>query len=72
MSRESGVTIQLNGDARTVPAGLDLVGLLAYLDLRPETVVVEHNRAIVRRTALAGRPVNAGDVVEIVHFVGGG
>ena len=53
-------------------AGLDLVGLLAHLDLQPETVVVEHNRQIVRRNALAGVPVSQGDTVEIVHFVGGG
>lgn len=66
------IEIQLNGGVRQVPSGLDLAGLLAHLDLRPETVVVEHNRAIVRRPALAGTPVQAGDVVEIVHFVGGG
>ncbi len=66
------VTITLNGDARDIPAGLDLPALLAHLGLQPETVVVEHNRRIVRRNELAGVPVGAGDVVEIVHFVGGG
>ena len=66
------IEIALNGEARCVPAGLDLVGLLAHLDLQPETVVVEHNRQIVRRNALAGVPVSQGDTVEIVHFVGGG
>jgi len=55
-----------------VPAGLDLPGLLAHLGLAPETVVVEHNRKIVRRTALAGVPISRGDTIEIVHFVGGG
>jgi len=33
---------------------------------------VEHNRRIVRRGELASQQVAAGDVVEIVHFVGGG
>jgi thiamine biosynthesis protein ThiS len=66
------VEIQVNGEPRQVPAGLDLLGLLEHLDLRPETVVVEHNRVIVRRNALRGTQVGAGDVVEIVHFVGGG
>ncbi len=66
------IEIALNGEARSVPAGLDLVGLLAHLGLQPETVVVEHNRQIVRRNALAGVPVSQGDTVEIVHFVGGG
>jgi len=35
-------------------------------------VVVEHNRVIIRRPALASTPLADGDVVEIVHFVGGG
>ena len=66
------IDITLNGDTLRVPAGLDLPGLLAHLGLEPETVVVEHNRTIVRRTALAGVPVSSGDTIEIVHFVGGG
>jgi thiamine biosynthesis protein ThiS len=64
--------IQVNGEPRQVPEGLDLAGLLQLLELRPETVVVEHNRTIVRRAGLAGTPIGPGDVVEIVHFVGGG
>lgn len=66
------VEITVNGDKRMVPAGLDLPALLAHLGLAPETVVVEHNRKIVRRHELTGVPVASGDTVEIVHFVGGG
>ncbi len=68
----SDIEVTINGDRRAVPAGLDLPGLLAHLGLRPETVVVEHNRTIVRRGQLAGVPVSSGDQIEIVHFVGGG
>lgn len=68
----SDIEVTINGDARRVPAGMDLRALLAHLGLAPETVVVEHNRAIVRRAALAGVPVSSGDQIEIVHFVGGG
>jgi thiamine biosynthesis protein ThiS len=68
----TALTITLNGERRDVPGPLTLSGLLAHLDLAPETVVVEHNRRIVRRGELASHPVSAGDVVEIVHFVGGG
>jgi thiamine biosynthesis protein ThiS len=35
-------------------------------------VVVELNRSIVRRPALESTPVEDGDAVELVHFVGGG
>jgi len=62
----------INGDPRDVPAPLTLAGLLAHLGLDPRMVVVEHNRAIVRKGTLAEVPVAEGDVVELAHFVGGG
>ncbi|HEX5818646.1 MAG TPA: sulfur carrier protein ThiS [Gemmatimonadales bacterium] len=68
----TALTITLNGELREVAGPLTLAGLLAHLELNPETVVVEHNRRIVRRGELASHPVSTGDVVEIVHFVGGG
>jgi len=34
--------------------------------------VVEVNRTIVRRPALADTRLQDGDAVELVHFVGGG
>jgi thiamine biosynthesis protein ThiS len=66
------LTITLNGDTRTVPAPLTLAGLLEHLGLDPRAVVVERNRAIVRRPSLADTAVAEGDVIELVHFVGGG
>ena len=68
----TALTITLNGELREVAGPLTLAGLLGQLELNPETVVVEHNRRIVRRGELASHPVSTGDVVEIVHFVGGG
>lgn len=68
----SNVTITLNGAPRELPGPMTLSGLLAHLGLDPTTVVVERNRAIVRRPQLAETPVDAGDVIELVHFVGGG
>ncbi|MGH7481049.1 MAG: sulfur carrier protein ThiS, partial [Longimicrobiales bacterium] len=66
------VEITLNGEPRRVPAGLDLAGLLRELELDPRLIVVEHNREIIRAEAHAGVPVEDGDVIELVHFVGGG
>ena len=68
----SELSITLNGQARQVPDPLTLAGLLDHLGLDPRSVVVERNRAIVRRQSLADTPVAAGDVIELVHFVGGG
>ncbi|OLD42721.1 MAG: thiamine biosynthesis protein ThiS [Gemmatimonadetes bacterium 13_1_40CM_2_70_7] len=64
--------VVVNGSSRTVRPGVTLLELLAELELDPRTVVVEHNRRIVRRPALGETPVAAGDAIELVHFVGGG
>ena len=68
----SDLSIELNGERRTVPGSLTLAGLLEHLGLDPRTVVVERNREIVRRPLLAATSVAEGDVIELVHFVGGG
>ena len=66
------IGVVVNGEARRTSRGTTLAGLLAELRLDPRTVVVEHNRHIVRRDALAGVTLAEGDQVELVHFVGGG
>lgn len=66
------IEVSINGEPRDVPAGLTVDLLLAHLDLDPRTVVVEHNRDILRREALAATAVHPGDTLELVHFVGGG
>lgn len=68
----ASLTVTINGDPRSVVGPITLAGLLEQLGLDPQGVVVEHNRAIVRRPALGETAVAAGDQVEIVHFVGGG
>ena len=66
------VSIVLNGEARSVDAGLTVAGLLRKLDLAPGMVVVERNREILAREAAGATPVEEGDSLELVHFVGGG
>jgi thiamine biosynthesis protein ThiS len=46
--------------------------LLTTLGLDPRAVVVELNRRIVRRPEHSDTALGNGDVVELVHFVGGG
>jgi thiamine biosynthesis protein ThiS len=64
--------LTVNGEARSVPAPLDLAGLLAALGIDPRTVAVELNRQIVPRAEFAGRALAAGDRLEIIRLVGGG
>ncbi len=66
------VDIVLNGQPRAVARGATLLDLLASLALDPRGVVVERNRAIVRRPDLGDVTVAPGDAIELVHFVGGG
>ncbi len=66
------ILVRLNGDDRQVPAGLSVRALLESLDLKPDMIVVEKNRDILKRDAYAEVEVSEGDVLELVHFVGGG
>jgi thiamine biosynthesis protein ThiS len=66
------IEVTVNGERRSVPRDASLLDVLATLALDPRTVVVEHNRAIVRRPALGAVRVAPGDTLELVHFVGGG
>lgn len=66
------IRITLNGEQRSLAGQTSLLELLEKLELDPRSVVVEHNRAIVRRPALGDTVVRDGDQVELVHFVGGG
>ena len=64
--------VVINGQARTVPEGETIPGLLESLGLAEERVAVELDGKIVRRGDWRGRELRPGSRVEIVHFVGGG
>lgn len=66
------IEITLNGDRRQVAGGRTMEELLGELGLHPRLVVVEHNREILDRARYGATEVRAGDVLELVHFVGGG
>jgi thiazole synthase len=66
------ISIQLNGDARRVAAGISVADLVREIGLEPAKVAVERNLVIVSRSTLADVFIADGDRLEIVHFVGGG
>jgi thiamine biosynthesis protein ThiS len=66
------IRVRLNGKDREVEAGQTVHDLIVSLDLRPELLVVERNREILERARYAQVPVEEGDTLELVHFVGGG
>jgi thiamine biosynthesis protein ThiS len=66
------VTIQLNGDPYELAGPTTVADLLARLDIDARRVAVELNLVVLKRAAFATTVVQAGDVMEIVNFVGGG
>ena len=64
--------LTINGSPRKLDDARTVDAMLRQLGLDPRGVVVELNRVIIRRAVVAETPVADGDVVEIVHFVGGG
>jgi thiazole synthase len=71
MSRVMSKSITLNG-APHRSAAATIADLVRELDLAPEKVAVERNGEIVPRSTLGEAALAEGDVLEIVHFVGGG
>lgn len=72
MSEARMIEITVNGDTRTTEAGHTVTSFLESLELHPGLVVVERNREILDRDRYGEVTVEEGDVLELVHFVGGG
>lgn len=66
------IQIRLNGDPHPLDESINVQALLGTLGLDPRMVAVERNRVVVKRVAYPATPVNDGDEIEIVAFVGGG
>ena len=64
-------SLTLNGEQRRSAAST-IADLARELELDPAKVAVERNGVIVPRSTLAQAVLAEGDVLEIVHFVGGG
>jgi sulfur carrier protein len=62
----------VNGEPRDVGDAKSVRDVVVQLGLTEGPVAVELNREIVPRAEHASQRVQEGDVLEIVHFVGGG
>lgn len=72
MNGATTIQVRINGKDRDVDEGHTVRSLIESLELHPSLVVVELNREILSRDAYGEIPVQEGDVIELVHFVGGG
>jgi len=68
----AALNLTVNGEPRRAPAGASVADLVIDLGLNPAKVAVERNGEIAPRSTLAQVALADGDVLEIVHFVGGG
>lgn len=66
------IEIVVNGEARQVPQGTTITGLLAILAIPGDRVAVELDRVIIKNIFWPETSLRPGAQVEIVHFVGGG
>jgi sulfur carrier protein len=65
------VNITINGEAASIEA-LSVQDYLITLAIDPRRVAVELNRDILPKAQYESTMLQEGDVLEIVHFVGGG
>ena len=64
--------ILVNGESEELPDDATVGALVEKFKLTPKRVAVEVNREIVPRTNYDDTPLQEGDRVEVVTFVGGG
>ena len=46
--------------------------LLVYLKLPAKKIAIERNREIISKSTYNTVRLNDGDIIEIIHFIGGG
>lgn len=66
------VQLKVNGKDELVQDSADISQILTSKGIAEDRVVVELNKSIVKREAFGTTVLADGDVLEIVHFVGGG
>ncbi|HEU4963437.1 MAG TPA: sulfur carrier protein ThiS [Bacilli bacterium] len=66
------MTLLINGQERVLEEVKTLADVVAHFGLNERIIVIEHNLDIVPRELYGETAVQAGDKIEIVHFVGGG
>ena len=68
----AAIGIFVNGELREVESETSLKHLLDCLGLPERRVAIELNGQVVSRSYWPQTKVDAGDNIEVVHFVGGG
>ncbi|MEK9727450.1 MAG: sulfur carrier protein ThiS [Candidatus Margulisiibacteriota bacterium] len=65
------ITVQLNGEPHATSSA-SISELIQELKLNSDHVIVEHNLAVLKAINHNHTPLNTGDVIEIIRYIGGG
>ena len=71
-SRETAISVTVNGKPRELPSGCTVHELLTSRKLSNGMAIVERNGIILPRDSYASTILATGDQLEVVHAVGGG
>ena len=67
------MNLVINGeDHHDLPEPLTVAGLIAHLALPEKKIAIERNREIVSKSTFNTTELSDGDILEIIHFIGGG
>ena len=72
MKKIKKIKIKLNGRNKSVDHGSNLNELVSKLNIPIKKVAIEFNKEIIDKKKIKKIILNNNDIIEIVHFIGGG
>ena len=64
--------VTVNGEEKEIPAGTTLLQLIDELGIGEKVMAAAVNMEIVKKERWPEHPLQEGDRIELLHFVGGG
>ena len=72
MEKIKKIKIKLNGKNKSIDQGSSLNELVNNLNIPIKKVAIEFNKEIIDKKNIKKIKLDNNDVIEIVHFIGGG
>jgi thiamine biosynthesis protein ThiS len=72
MKKIKKIKIKLNGKNKSIDDGLSLNELVNNLNIPIKKVAIEFNKEIIDKKKIKKFKLKNNDIIEIVHFIGGG
>ena len=72
MKKIKKIKIKLNGKNKSIDNGSSLKELINNLNIPIKKVAIEFNKEIINKKNINKLRLKNNDIIEIVHFIGGG